>query len=218
MTTHCQHYNSLFLDPHTSGVDALRQTDWQVHNNFMNAPFRLLNKVINTVCAQKAQATIIAPMVASTDVVPKTETIVSVSPNQTSKSQIHLLSPTMSHTRTCEQSTLETVCLESEWESRLRHKNWSTECTQLYKFFLADSSLKQYNRYILQFKEFCLKQGYSFPPPFHDVSALISSFMELKSDLSERPESMLRSIQGLLLTSLQLLGIQTHLMLTVRTL
>ena len=61
MTTHCQRYNSLFLDPHTSGVDALRQTDWQVHNNFVNAPFRLLNKVINTVCAQKAQATIIVP-------------------------------------------------------------------------------------------------------------------------------------------------------------
>ena len=100
------------------------------------------------------------PMVASTDVVPKTETIVSVSSNQTSKSQIHLLSPTMSHTRTCEQSTLETVCLESEWESRLRHKNLSTECTQLYKFFLADSSLKQYNRYVLQFKEFCLKQEF----------------------------------------------------------
>ncbi|KAK3738770.1 hypothetical protein RRG08_035650 [Elysia crispata] len=42
------------------------------------------------------------------------------------------------------------------------------------------------------------KSGYSFPPPFHDVSALISSFMKLKSDLSERPESMLRSIQAAL--------------------
>ena len=61
MTTHYQRYNSLFLDPHTSGVDALRQTDCQVHNNFVNVPFRLLNKVINTVCAQKAQARIIAP-------------------------------------------------------------------------------------------------------------------------------------------------------------
>ena len=43
-----------------------------------------------------------------------------------------------------------------------------------------------------------MKQGYSFPPPFHDVSALISSFMKLRSDLSERPESMLRSIQAAL--------------------
>ena len=61
MTAQCQVYNSLFLDPYTSGVDALSQTDWRAHNNFVNAPFRLLNKVINTIRAQKAQATIIAP-------------------------------------------------------------------------------------------------------------------------------------------------------------
>ena len=61
MTAQCQVYNSLFLDPYTSGVDALSQTDWRAHNNFVNAPFRLLNEVINTIRAQKAQAAIIAP-------------------------------------------------------------------------------------------------------------------------------------------------------------
>lgn len=36
-------YNSSFLDPYTSGVDALAQQDWTSLNNFVNAPFRLLD-------------------------------------------------------------------------------------------------------------------------------------------------------------------------------
>jgi hypothetical protein len=54
-------YNSRFLDPQTHGVDALVQTDWQEHNNWVNPPFRLLNRVIDVVVQQKAYATVIAP-------------------------------------------------------------------------------------------------------------------------------------------------------------
>lgn len=54
-------FNSLYAEPLTSGVDALAQTDWAVHNNFVNAPFRMIQQVLDVVQTQKAEATIIAP-------------------------------------------------------------------------------------------------------------------------------------------------------------
>lgn len=54
-------YNSRFSDPLTSGVDALAQQDWGSEMNFVNAPFRLLNKVLDVVVKQRAHATVIAP-------------------------------------------------------------------------------------------------------------------------------------------------------------
>ena len=58
----CAKYNSLFLDPTTSGVDAFSQTDWREENNFINAPFRLLPRVLNKLDQYQAYATIIAPL------------------------------------------------------------------------------------------------------------------------------------------------------------
>ena len=54
-------YNSLYWDPHTSGIDALSQTDWGNMNNYVNPPFALIPKVLNIVKEQKAVATLIAP-------------------------------------------------------------------------------------------------------------------------------------------------------------
>ena len=60
-TTHLHVYNSWHWDPGTSGVDALAQQDWAVHNNFVNAPFRLIGKILNVILCQRAEATIIVP-------------------------------------------------------------------------------------------------------------------------------------------------------------
>lgn len=54
-------YNSRYLDPMTAGVDALSQPNWGKENNYVNAPFRLLNRVIQTIVHHKAYATVIAP-------------------------------------------------------------------------------------------------------------------------------------------------------------
>ena len=53
-------YNSLYLDPCTSGVDAFAQ-DWSGKNNFVNAPFALIPKVLKLLQQQGSTATIIAP-------------------------------------------------------------------------------------------------------------------------------------------------------------
>ena len=54
-------YNSLYWDPLTSGVDALAQKDWALHNNFVNPPIALIPKILDIIIAQRADATIIAP-------------------------------------------------------------------------------------------------------------------------------------------------------------
>jgi hypothetical protein len=62
LATHqIQHYNSLYWDPLSKGVDALAQPDWGSHNNFVNPPFWMIPKVLGVIKRQKAVATIIAP-------------------------------------------------------------------------------------------------------------------------------------------------------------
>ena len=60
-TYQCEVYNSRFLDPFSSGLNALEQTDWHQHNNFVNPPLRLLPEILRLIISQKARATIIAP-------------------------------------------------------------------------------------------------------------------------------------------------------------
>ncbi|XP_043192549.1 uncharacterized protein LOC122365408 [Amphibalanus amphitrite] len=55
-------YNSRFADPCSAGIDALGQTDWGAENNWVNPPFRLISRVLDIVEAQRAVATLIAPM------------------------------------------------------------------------------------------------------------------------------------------------------------
>jgi hypothetical protein len=54
-------YNSRYLDPCSQGVDALSQQDWAINNNYVNPPFRLLNRVVDVLIDQRAYATVIAP-------------------------------------------------------------------------------------------------------------------------------------------------------------
>ena len=54
-------YNSLHFDPHSSGArDALAQTNWGNMNNYVNAPFRLIPRVLDLLQSQQAVGTIIA--------------------------------------------------------------------------------------------------------------------------------------------------------------
>ena len=54
-------FNSRYAEPESCGVDALAQTNWGMENNFVNPPFALLNRVLDTIVTHKAYATIIAP-------------------------------------------------------------------------------------------------------------------------------------------------------------
>ena len=59
--THLKTYNSLRWDTNTSGIDALAQEDWNIHNNFVNPPLWLIPKVLKIIKQQEAHATLIAP-------------------------------------------------------------------------------------------------------------------------------------------------------------
>lgn len=54
-------YTSCFLDPFISGVDTLPQQDRANLNNYVNAPFRLLDRVLDVVVVETADATVITP-------------------------------------------------------------------------------------------------------------------------------------------------------------
>ena len=55
-------YNSRYYDPGSSGVDALSQQDWGQHNNYVNAPFRLIPGILQLLKQQQADATLISPV------------------------------------------------------------------------------------------------------------------------------------------------------------
>ncbi len=54
-------FNSRWICPQSSGVDALAQS-WKRIMNFVNAPFRMIPKVLSRVIRDKAEAKIIAPV------------------------------------------------------------------------------------------------------------------------------------------------------------
>jgi hypothetical protein len=61
VNTQLTRFNTRFWEPFTEGVDALAQQNWASEMNFVNPPFKLLDRIIDVVEAQRADATIIAP-------------------------------------------------------------------------------------------------------------------------------------------------------------
>ena len=59
--TQLPRFNSRYADPYSEAVDALAQENWDKENNYVNPPFCLLPRVIETIIRQKAVATVIAP-------------------------------------------------------------------------------------------------------------------------------------------------------------
>ena len=59
--TQLARFNSRFWEPRSEGVDALAQSNWGEENNYVNAPFRMLGRVLDVVSEQRASAMIIAP-------------------------------------------------------------------------------------------------------------------------------------------------------------
>ena len=58
-------YNSRFLEPGMTdcrGIDALAQSDWGVHNNYVHPPYMLLAPTIYTIRRTDAKATLVCPM------------------------------------------------------------------------------------------------------------------------------------------------------------
>lgn len=61
LNSHLPRFNSRFLCPGTEHVDAF-STSWAGENNFVNAPFRFLSRVLRHILASGATATVIAPL------------------------------------------------------------------------------------------------------------------------------------------------------------
>ena len=98
------------------------------------------------------------------------------------------------------------VRLEDQWGKRLKLLNWTEKSIQAYQHFLADSTRRQYNRYLEDFQQFCIHNYNCFPPIDHFSSAAVADFITNKSELSDRPESMLRGIMAALSNYFSVIG------------
>ena len=94
---------------------------------------------------------------------------------------------------TSKKQEMESVCLESKWGDHLSQLEWSTQCIESYKHYLASSTRAQYNRLVNNFKMFCLDYCGEFPPRKNKFSAVLAEHLRLKSVSSQRPESILNS-------------------------
>ena len=57
VNTQFPRYNSFPGDP--EAINALAQQNWVLENKYVNPPFRLLPRILDVICKQKARATII---------------------------------------------------------------------------------------------------------------------------------------------------------------
>ena len=119
---------------------------------------------------------------------------VSVSSPETSLPSKNVCSMSRFYTRGSKKPEVVSVCMESEWKKCLECLNWPVASIEVYKHYIADSTRKQYDRYLSEFKSFCIQTYGCFPPEEGFVSAAIAGFLTEKSKLSQRPESMLRGI------------------------
>lgn len=61
LNTQLHRFNSRYYEPLSEGIDALSQDNWWQENNYVNAPFCLIPRVLDVIESQKAVATVIAP-------------------------------------------------------------------------------------------------------------------------------------------------------------
>lgn len=83
---------------------------------------------------------------------------------------------------------MEDFRLERVWRSRLIGLGWSDRSATQYLFHLSDSTINQYNRYIINYAKFCASRGVQFPC---DNSSVIADYLCSLCDTSRRPKSLL---------------------------
>ena len=139
MTAQVPKYNSLYWDPLTCGVNALAQKDWILFNNYVNAPFSLLPKVIDTIVQQQAVATVIAPLWPGQVWFQKLQLLLMDNPSANlSKNDTQ----NRSSCGTVEEQRLASIRLENLWKTRLRCLGWSNRASTQSTYSLAKSTIK----------------------------------------------------------------------------
>lgn len=149
-------YNNRFLDPFTTGVDALAQQDWAEMNNFVNPPFRLLDQVLQVI-STGCRGHDYSSCLARSNVVSKTEGPISSASNTITKPKTNVHKRNSSGTAT--ELQVENICLESEWKEKLLASGWSDRAAMQTTLCLASSTWELYNRMLRKFLLFCSRRN-----------------------------------------------------------
>lgn len=84
---------------------------------------------------------------------------------------------------------MEDFCLANQWKNKLELKGWSQEAILFHRFSLADSTMHQYHKVIVQFLEFCQTRGHVFINGLPIDSSAIANFVTFLGMQSDRPKS-----------------------------
>ncbi|GFR94341.1 hypothetical protein ElyMa_002665700 [Elysia marginata] len=158
--------------------------DWDKENNFINAPLRLLDKIVSKIESQKISGNCNSSRVEGDAVVQQTTKHVNLHTNQTSTSKTVLPACGSSNTRASSKQEVEMVRLESFWSNKLSKRHWNEQFFGLYRHFLAESTLEQYNSYLTRYKTFCIQSYGEFPPQTSFREASITGFLLNVTDVT----------------------------------
>lgn len=159
---HLRRFNSRYWEPLSKAVDALSQVNWHLENNFVNAPFCLLHKVLDVVQTQKAYATVNCPKMVRPDLVPSSGQNVHMPTVEVTKQPKSM--SVNGRSGALPQPKMGPVCLEDLWRNKLELKGWSLDTSDRFQFCIAPSTLRSYNHIVEKLHDFCQSRMCSFPP------------------------------------------------------
>ena len=97
--------------------------------------------------------------------------------------------------RTASEPQMDTICLAGIWRSHLEARGWSQAACERLPLCLADTTHRNYDRYIRDFFNFCNVHGVPFPP---FDSAVIADYFLHKCSTLDRPHSTVRCVSAAL--------------------
>lgn len=93
------------------------------------------------------------------------------------------------------------------WKGRLQKEGWSVTSVELFLMHWSASTLKQYNRAIVKYKDFCVRTGVEFPATSDNI---LSSFLCEIGQSSSRPKSQLNVTLSALKCMFNAKGMHNH--------
>lgn len=155
-------YNSRYWDPLSEGVDALAQKNWQYENNYVNPPFCLIPHALQVIKAQKAYATIIAPMWKAQTWFRQLQILTISTPLRIPNSPrvFRAMGPTP---EPCRNRKWQIYAWRVFGGKVKKNKGWSDDSANRMQFCLAKSTIGSYNKVISRYADFRKVVGCQFP-------------------------------------------------------
>ena len=92
-----------------------------------------------------------------------------------------------SHARTVTEPEVETICLETLWQSRALQEGWSIRAASRLRLGWAQSTVSTYNSCLSKMQVECSKLDVKFPP--YDAATLAECLLSIASTSTRLPRN-----------------------------